>query len=240
MKKIHLLSAIIAMALCSCGANPPESNNNNNGKNENAPALSPEKIEVLFEDSVQVTSLNCDITRWEIKNDYVAIVDEKGLIEGLHVGTTTLTAYYTLENTEYSLTAEVIVKGKSELFKDPILDFSMTNKDIEKTLGTPTQDLTSDAYQTLVYGDINKDSYITCYDFFNDKLIEVRICLANEEMVEELEDFLSERYEMDEEEEMIIVFIDAYEKKDATINVTFRIDNVFGQRVLTVSYKPAE
>ncbi len=241
--KTLLFCAAIAAIVCSCGAGPePEP------EPELIPALSSEKVEIFVDSTMQISSVNCTITRWEIENNFIADIDDSAdkdvQIYGMHVGKTKLIAYYNVnDSTEGSLTADIIVKGNIDLCTDPNTDFSLTAENLQKAIGNATQDINADAYRTLVYGDINKDKYITCYDYFNDILTEIRVCFPNITKEEELEDiynFIFERYEETEDKSgdpyVVDAFIDAYDDEDATLIVRLKTDKVFGKPVVELSY----
>lgn len=238
--RFFIFAALAAAFLCSCGANPPEQPS----KPALEPTLLPNKIDLVVGDSVNMSSVNCTITRWEIADNFIAATDDDvndGIIYGVHVGKTELIAYYNVnDSVEASLKAEISVKGSFDLFTDPNTNFSLTAEKLQEAIGSATKDMQEDAYRTLVYGDIDKDKYIVCYDYFNDHLIEIRVCfpdLTSEDKLDELVDFLLERYE--EHPTAAYSFINAYDVEDADLNITLKTDKVFGKPVVVVSYTSA-
>ncbi|MBR1809326.1 MAG: hypothetical protein IJ776_08065 [Paludibacteraceae bacterium] len=233
--KSFIFTVLAAALMCSCGANPPESSTQPVLK----PVLIPDKIDIVVGDSIKMSSENCTITRWEIVDNFIAATDDDandGIIYGVHVGKTEVIAYYNENDTvEASLKAEINIKGSFDLYNDPNTDFSLTADKLQEAIGAATQNLQEDAYRTLVYGNIEKDKYIVCYDYFNDLLIEIRVCFPNltsEDELDELYDFLLERYEQIAE----FSFINAYDSEDADLNITLKTDKVFSKPVVVVSY----
>ena len=173
---------------------------------------------------------------YKTSDEYVAVVDNKGVVRGKHVGECVITIA-----TDKGITNKcmVTIKPRSTLYREPYLVFGASVADIKayekRTLVYEDED---DVGEFLIYEGENKYVESVEYDFENSKLVDCFVFLSTidletfEYCLNEAELFLFERY---------ICYTDGKDKvwegKGILAFLDFEVWDDFGD-VLYVLYKP--
>lgn len=194
---------------------------------ENAASISPTSISMYYDGERQLTGTN--VTSWESANDFVASVDEKGLVKGAHVGTTQIIG----RNGNSSATCQVEIKAMYNLYDTPILDWgasmsTIKNKEMHELLSTTS---------TSCFYDYSKngESYLLDYSFKNGSLNSIGI-IAKLSMFLDLGYFLLERYFPISNEPDLFMFANGYTKDKMTTIIGLQTTKISGTTASMVTY----
>lgn len=128
---------------------------------------------------------------WHSENTDVAKTDQKGLIEGVRIGETTITAQ--TEEPVFKASCKVIVEPISNMYAEPVLDFG-ENMSFVKDKETRT--LVFEDAEGLVFEGENLKVLGIMYFFEYERLSFTAALFENSpSVIEELNTYLSERYE---------------------------------------------
>ena len=181
-------------------------------------------ISLLVDDTHRI-EMNITPSKVSSENNFVASIDENGVVEGNHVGNTNVSI-----NDKYTIPVEV--KGNYHLYDDPVTEWGCSTsyiKENQKQGSLKTED--SDA---IVYENCGNAEMIT-YLFENGKLNGVGVIL-NSSYTDEVALHLKERYMFITETNNVIMGVNSYKKELATTIATITLsDNL---RYWVVIYMP--
>lgn len=138
---------------------------------------------------------------WTSENDFVASVNENGVIEGKHVGKTFIVA----SNGTEEVKCAVEVAPKYNTYSEPILDFGITKAELK---GRENRELLSETSTTIKYrgNSGSAASEIACA--FKDGKMNGAGALVKSSYSSVIMDFLIERYQAAFQKEDVFYFID--------------------------------
>lgn len=222
----------LVLSLCFWGMCMVSCSNENDDLDTNV-IISPTNVSMYYDEEKQLTSSN--VTNWSSKNDFVAFVDEKGLIKAAHVGRTQIVA----SNGRSSAICEVVVKPKYDLYDTPILEWGISmgeiqSKETHKLYGP------SSSKNALLY-DYTKQGklYTVMYYFINDKLSSIVVSTDRLSYVD-VGYYLVERYHPITSEDGTTVFFDEYTKNKITTAIELNLEKLSGETVTMVYYYQAD
>lgn len=200
MKKIGLL---MVMLLTAFGFVACSSDDDDNGF-----TLSDQVI--YAGDSVKLTS---DAA---VANRFIAYVSKSGYLHGYHVGETTVSVN--------GQTAKVTVRGHYNAFKVQT-DWGLSPEQVMANQGgTVDRDVMSDGDRLIVYQNVGIANLLV-YSFRNNKLF-YAMALSNPGDMDELMDFLGERYLIlpEEVDSYTYAMVDAFDEANSKTMVLIKLD----------------
>lgn len=229
MKKttvLMLMSVFVCLFFVSCSKDDDET--------DTQVVISPSSMSLYYEDTKQLTANNA--TKWEAEDEFVAEVDNNGLVTGGHVGTTKIIA----SNDKSSAICEITVLPKYNLYDTPILDWNASVSTIESK---ETHKSSGSNSGTMLGYDYTKSSSNPCaviYEFKNDKLCSVSVvidCLWHGDAA----NYLLERYQpvYSDNTSYTAIFADAYAKEKWTTCVGLATITISGTKFTRIMYMPA-
>lgn len=211
MKKLALMLVMaLPFVFASCGDDKEEVN----------VTLDQTSVDINFGGTATVKASEKGCV-WSSSNDFVATVDNNGVIKAEHAGTATITA----SKDGSTATCEVTVKATNNNFNLPILDWGATMATVKSKVTGLT--LAREDATTLVYT-TNGEFPIYVYGFANDAL-KASTLSVSEEMDDDktgldLYGFLAQRYALVSEDETSYTFADANTLTDADMAVLYTFD----------------
>ena len=163
---------------------------------------------------------------WTSENDFVASVNENGVIEGKHVGKTFIVA----SNGTEEVKCAVEVTPKYNIYREPILDFGITKEELK---GRENRELLSETSTAIKYrGNSGSAASEIAYAFKNDKMNGAGALLKSS-YSSVIMDFLIERYQAAFQEDGVFYFIDG-----TTSNYTKFVSLSIGSSGIIIMYTP--
>lgn len=163
---------------------------------------------------------------WTSENDFVASVNENGVIEGKHVGKTFIVA----SNGTEEVKCAVEVTPKYNIYREPILDFGITKEELK---GRENRELLSETSTAIKYrGNSGSAASEIAYAFKNDKMNGAGALLKSS-YSSVIMDFLVERYQAAFQEDGVFYFIDG-----TTSNYTKFVSLSIGSSGIIIMYAP--
>ena len=191
--------AVVSYGLASCGGD---------GDSDGGLSITPSSVVMHYEETKQLKSE--DATKWRSDNDFVATVDQNGLVTAEHVGRTQIKA----SNDKNSATCEIIVEPVYNLFDDPLLNWGASMKSIQSSESHEALELSSSDVLAYNYTK-NSTGCIVLYNFKNNKLESVFALLNRSDYVK-AGYYLLERYQpVGIGNETDVYFMDALSKDNA-------------------------
>lgn len=182
-----------------------------------------------YEDTQQLTAEGA--TQWTTENDFVATVNQNGLVTGGHVGTTRIIAHSGKE----SASATITITPKYTLYDTPLLDFGVS-KSVIKSKETHTLDSETDKYLYYTYTK-NGHTCIVSYSFTDGNLSMVLVML-NQSDYAQTGFYLLERYQPVYAQDGVYGFINSMTAEKADLLVYFSTYTSGRTTVTTVGYSP--
>lgn len=137
MKKLSLiLLAILTVALIGCKKDDDDNNNNNNnggGSSSSTISLQESSKTLHHGDTYEIKAVCENPITYTSENNYIAEVNEHGLVHANYVGITNII----LEDTVSSLQFKVTVAAESNLYTLPNINFGETRSTIISRFGNP-------------------------------------------------------------------------------------------------------
>ena len=196
--------------------------------------INPKSISLYAEETFQLSATNA--VAWSIGDDFIAKVDNKGLVTGGHVGTTTITA----KNGRYSATCEVTVNPKYNLYDTPVLDWGASMSAIQSK-ETHSKSSSSSSSTMLAY-DYSKNgtSYALFYFFEGGRMSRI-VVYTDYLLYVNATKYLQERYYpmYAEKTDYFLMFADAYTKDKMKTVVGIQTTKLSGTDMTMISYIPA-
>ena len=190
-------------------------------------SLDKDSVSLMVKQTGSVSSTKT--ATWMSENDFIASVNSSGEITANHVGKTEIVA--TADGK--SLKCGVTVKANYYTFIEPFHYFTMNKDEVKATaLGT----LKKETDTKLTFDDVLGNPVVYTFDETTGKLkgvlIQLKISVSR---VDEVTDFLRERYEFLSKSGDYYMFIDAMTQDDAKTVVGLKAES-YG---VSVSYIPA-
>lgn len=163
---------------------------------------------------------------WTSENDFVASVNENGVIEGKHVGKTFIVA----SNGTEEVKCVVEVTPKYNIYREPILDFGITKEELKRK---ENRELLSETSTAIKYrGNSGSAASEIAYAFKNDKMNGAGALLKSS-YSSVIMDFLVERYQAAFQENGVFYFIDG-----TTSNYNKFVSLSIGSSGIIIMYAP--
>lgn len=226
------VSFVLLIATCACLSLSSCSKEN---EEDVQVTLSPSYISMYYEGTKQLSAENA--TSWRTEDDFVAEVDNKGLVTGGHVGKTKIIA----SNGKHSAFCEVTVIPKYNLYDTPIIDWGASMSTIQNK-ETHVKTATTTSTNSIGYN-YSKNSSNPCgvvYYFNEGKLSNIMV-LLDYLSYPEAGLYLLERYQpfYAEKTDYAALFADAYTKDKWKTGVGIQTPTVSGTKVTLIMYFPA-
>lgn len=138
---------------------------------------------------------------WDSEDEFVATTTSNGRIKALHVGTTNISAE--LPDGGGSGICELTVEGQYNLYGEVFLTFGASPA---KVKGWEKRELISDDGEVVFYEDPSRNVEYIGYLFENRKLTGCGVTLSSSVSDGDVDEFLSERYEYDEEDDTFVYY----------------------------------
>ena len=227
MKKLKIWGFVLLYVMCTtltaCGGD----NSNNTPTTLN---VNPDVIKLYYEETRQLSSEGA--TSWNSENEFVAKVDNTGLVKGGHVGTTNVFA--SNDNAMGKCTVTII--PKHDLYDTPIIEWGATINTIMSKETHKLLSYTSDNYLGYDYSK-NRHSALLLYGFENSQLKSVSILMSLYDYTN-AGDYLLERYQpiSIDKANYQIIFIDAMTADNAKNVVALETTEMSNQTMTMIMY----
>jgi hypothetical protein len=225
INKTKIMMLLFSLFIVAC------SSNNDDNTNTSKVVINPHSMSMFCNDTK--TLVAPEATKWEAENDFVAKVNSKGDVTGMHVGETQIKA----SNGFSSDICNVRVIPKYTLCDTPIFEWNESLKTIK---GKDTHKLVSENDQLLLYNyDFGSTNCAVSYVFKNNKLSNVYIVLDFAKFANAV-DYLNERYNQlsYDSKQMKAIYIDGYTKATHTMGVIIEPVNVDNTKCTSILYTP--
>lgn len=126
--------------------------------------LSMSNISMYYDQTKKLTSPNATV--WKSENDFVAKVDETGLVTGCHVGTTRIVA----SNGKSSAVCNVTIIPKNNLYDAPLLDWGASMTEVKNKETHHFERSVTSTSLTYNYFDNSDNPCLVNYVFEDNKL----------------------------------------------------------------------
>lgn len=176
-KAILALFALTVMPLTACSDDDDDDNSSF--------TITPSSVAFYHLDVQQLTVSNDVHVTWKTDDEFVAVIDQNGELEGLHVGTTLARA---TDSRNKTVSIPVTVLPKYFTYTEPILSWGASVSEIKSQ---ETRTLVSEKEGSLLY---EEDDYLLGYIFTDGKYTGSSLMIPTSKM-KSLVGFLSERYE---------------------------------------------
>jgi hypothetical protein len=214
-----LVSAIVSVSFVSCGSDDDD------------PGLSitPESVVMHYNDTKQLKSEGA--TSWLSNDEFVATVDQKGVVTGGHVGTTQIVA----SNGKKSASATITITPEYDLYDTPITDFG-ASKSVIKSKERHELSSEKDSYLSYTYSEGNHPCLVT-YNFDQNKLSTILVALKYSDYIT-AGYYLIERYQPFGKTDELYVFINSNKTDKATMGVSLGTMTISGSKITAIMYTP--
>lgn len=237
MRKDKVVLLCAAILLCAC----------------NQSKFTPQEATLYCGDSIKVSVKDEPTAQLVSSAPFVASVNGTGWVKAQHVGeakigsATYMTNYNSNsvdDNTQNTNDyCRVTVKPRYEYYEEPMKDWDITKDEVIRQLGNPSQVQRESGAEVLVYGDKNKDSYVTKY-YFSGSRLDAALIVTETLTEAQLRDFLNERYWTDQEEDTYYDSCNEYFYYDSddeeTMTMVVQLDNYKNRGVIEVAYYKLE
>lgn len=195
--KKYLILLILPAAL-GCSTQEPDSL-----------GLQESEISIKKGETYQITVNSKSKVNFATDNDFHADVDDNGKVSTNYAGKSTIK----VSNAELSREIPVIVEPNFTLFKDPVLDFTLTKEEIIKLVGEPVEN----APNIIRYAaDLNGTSMF--YQFMNNGSFISAVIIKNE-FLNDLDRHISERYKYENYSNLIHYYRNSLKIDDVSVCV---------------------
>lgn len=214
MKKTALmLSLALPFVLASCG--------DDNNEEPVKVTLDQTSVAIDFDGTATLKASEKDCI-WESSNDFVATVDNKGVIKAMHAGE----AVITVTKGESSAKCNVVVNATNNNFTTPLLNWGETSSWVKANVPASLNlTLLQEDATTLVYT-TSGNFPIYIYNF-GEKGLNGSTLSVSEKMDEDqdLEGFLKQRYALVAEDDTSYTYADANTLSDANVAIVYGYDS---------------
>lgn len=203
-------------------------------------SITPSSISMYYDGSKQLNGANID--KWTSEDEFVASVDDNGLVKGGHVGETRIVG----QSGKHKSYCDVTINAQYNLYDDPILDWGSSMSQIKSK---ERHSLENSSNDMLLY-DYSKSS-TTCivnYGFENGKLKSILVWLPYSKYLTATY-YLVERFQpADYDGDLSVMYVDAYDKdkvKTAVLQSTYNnsgttVTSIFYTNFKTLSKAPSK
>ena len=227
MKKVLYLIILPVIGMVCCAITACSSDDDEGS----GIVVSPSSISLHYEETQQLKADGA--TSWLSEDEFVASVDQSGLVKGGHVGTTKIIA----TNGSKKSACEVTITPKYYLFDEPLLRWGASMSSIQAAETHEKQNVSSD--EVLLYNYTSgATACLMMYDFDNNKLRAV-MALLNNSMYVTAGYYLLEHYQpfyigdnndyyfmdaMNIEKAKVVVRLDRYKMNSTTYTCIYFAD----------------
>jgi hypothetical protein len=195
--------------------------------------LDRDEITMHYDESIQInvsySPTDVDIPpvfTWFSENTKVAEVNQSGLVEGVKIGETNIQVQ--TEDAKFQAACKVIVEPKSNLYKEPIIEFGQTKSYVKSK---ETRLIDNEVSNSLLYKGENSKVRYVMYLFDYDMLESSAVMLVSN-VAEEVATFLIERYDIIGEIDNIYLF-----RVNSSVVVGITYDISLGLIVMYIEYE---
>ena len=193
-------------------------------------------IVMNYKQTKKLTAVNA--SSWRTENDFVAEVDENGLVTGGHVGTTRIIA----SNGSSSATCNVTILPKYNLYDTPILDWGDSMSEIRNKETHEYESKTSNS-TSLVYNYTydTENPCLVVYYWKNGEMYWVTLFLKWTYFPNAV-DYLLERYQamsLDRVKQNAM-FWDAFTKDKLKTVILIELTEISGSPIIKINYADAQ
>lgn len=195
--------------------------------------VTPSSVSMYYDGTKQLSAPGA--TSWTTSNEYVATVDENGLVKGMHIGTTEIMA----SNGVYSDKCTVTIKPKYSLYDTPLLNWGDSRQQMKNS---ETHELLKEDENGLYYKyDFGSTTCILAYGFKEGKLNYAMAMMVpfNATLFSNTGYYIMERYQPLYQDGYNYWFMDAMKIDDAKSIVKYDISESFTMESVSVSYADA-
>ncbi len=218
-----ILMCVTGMSLTACGGD------DNNNDAPTTLTVNPTSISMYYDGSQQLSAQGA--TSWTSENEFVAKVDQNGLVKGGHVGTTNIIA----SNGTSTGRCTVTIVPKYNLYDTPILNWGATMSQIR---ATETHTLAGSGSDYLGYGYTNGSrNAVVTYTFKNGGLNGIVVILNKNDYVN-LGYYLIERYLPIGSSDGMYIFADALLQSQTKTIIGLDYITVSGTKYAGATYIP--
>lgn len=189
-------------------------------------SISESKLTLHFEETEQL-SATTNVT-WSSENEFVAIVNSNGLVEGGHVGKTNIVATSTDGN---SAKCEVEIVPVYSTYKEPYLEFGASKATVKSK---ETRKLYKEQTSSLAYEGENSFVELVLYSFDDDGKLKGASIALSLACASEVTKFLLERYQPAAVEDGVYLFING-NAGDFNMGVALSVESSY----LAIVYLPS-
>jgi hypothetical protein len=215
-----VLKTIFSFGLVSCGSD---------GDDDPGISITPSSVSMHYDDTKQLSAQGA--TSWSSNDEFVAKVDQSGLVTGGHVGTTQIIA----SNGKKTSICDVTITPQYFLYDTPLLDWGISMTSVKSQ---ETHELLSTKENNLMYNYTKGEiACLLTYNFENDKLRGI-VVILNYSYYVDAGYYLLERYQPVAESEGMYVFLDALTKDKANTTIGLETTTISGSKVVSIIYIP--
>lgn len=195
--------------------------------------ITPTNITMHYKETLQLTATNAN--SWSSDDNFIAEVDNKGLVKGGHIGTTIITA----KNGSSFATCEVTITPKYDIYDTPILEWGATMSSIQSKETHPKSS-SSNTSSMLAYN--YKKNGTPCaliYYFEGGKMSRIVVYMDLLQYTN-AGNYLLERYTplSADPTDYFLMFTDAYTKDKMKTVVGLQTTKVSGTELTMITYIP--
>lgn len=173
-----IVLASMSVGLVACGGDDDEPDF----------VVTPSSVSLYYDGTQQLTAEGA--TSWTSRDEFIASVDQNGLVNARHIGTTQIV----VNNGRKTATCEVLIKPKYLLFNDPLLLWGSSKASIQSSEShSIIQELNNDKYLAYDYT-LGTTACIMIYMFENGSLKAV-MAMLNKSSYTDAGYYLLERYQ---------------------------------------------
>ena len=215
-----MLMAVTSFGFMSCGGDDDEP----------VISVSPTSVVMHYDESQQLKAEGTIATSWTVNDDYIASVDQTGLVKGRHIGSTQVK----VSDGKTSAYCDVTISPKYTLVDDPIMNWNVSKSTIESS---ERHKFLSESGDYLMYDySVGSRACIMMYGFKNN-MLKSAMAVLNSSLFVTAGYYLLERYQPiyigDENEFM---YMDAMTDAKAKTLVLLSFQKLDGSTVTSILY----
>jgi len=230
MKRINsVISLFVMLTLCMTSCSKEDES-----QAEQKVTINPTSITMHYDETKQLSATNAN--SWNSDDNYIAEVDNKGLVKGGHIGTTIITA----KNGNSFATCEVTITPKYDIYDTPILDWGATMSSIQSQETHPKSSSSSTS-SMLAYNYTKYDTSCALFYFFEGGKMSRIVVYLDLLQYTNAGNHLLERYTplSSDAKDNFLMFTDAYTKEKMKTVIGLQTTKVSGTELTMITYIPA-
>lgn len=149
-------------------------------------SITPSSVSFYFEEEQQLTASDNTVVTWSTDDDFVAWVDDNGLLTASHVGTTLAKATDSKNNV---VSIPVTVMPTYVTYAEPYLNWGASASDVKKNV---SYTLVSEDDEAIIYQD---GDFAYCFNFDDGKYMGLTVLVPTSIEAKEITVYIFERYE---------------------------------------------